>query len=1029
MESSTFSMNNKTKSYSLKLWLPISSLLVFACLLSSIFFFNYHIQLDLFHQQTEQQIQKQMERIQLRLEVFSQKESTNQIERELSYLSLMPQTKAAALIDTKGIVLYANNRRWKNQLIKDLFSDFDLNLFKQTQARFQTTIINNALTNQYIVYTPIMLASSSKQLRPHKVGVLYFVYDHSFAHQVIWQNTIQQSVFSAIAVIFFMMILLAIQHVVVSKPLKRLIRFAEQIGEDNLLASNPLLGKGELMKLGKTLEQSSRLLQQREQNLAVLLNSIGDAVIATDEKGLVTRMNPIAEQLTGWLFKDAQGISLKAVFPIVDATTRKPIANPVDKVIRTGETVYLSNHTTLIAKGGHEYQIADSAAPIRDTNDNILGMVLVFNDVTEKYKIRQELNRSVQRLKLHWQDTPLGMVEWNTSFEFLDLNPAAEQMFGFKKAEIQGQHITKSILPESAKETVDKVWADLLINTGGKRSCNENITKDGRIILCEWYNTPLIDEGGHVIGVSSLIMDVTEQARLTNQEQAHKVQLQEVLNSMLTMVATMSPDGTINFINTLPLSIVGLPHKDVVNTKIWSGPWFAYDKNVQFLIENDCLRATAGKTINREIEIATLDGKIWIDFSLHPVFDEKGNVKSLVAEGRDASRRKLAEEHAIRSQKMESLSKIVGGIAHDYNNMLGVITGYTGLLKRKCQDVDGAEKFISEIVHATDRGKKLTQKMLNFSRPESNHAESCNLNQSLQGFYEILAKSLTSVITLNFDLNHDDWLVWVDNGELEDAVLNLAINAKYAMPEGGTLTITTHNVHLAEKEAHYLNLAPNDYIKLSIVDTGSGIDDAVKDKIFDPFFSTKGEAGNGLGLSQVFGFMERAGGTINVYSQIGEGTQFSLYFPRLQQMTKNKTALEVAHIEPELTGHETILVVDDEPALRELARQILLDAGYKVLTAGDGKEALSIIPNQSVDLVLSDIIMPNMDGYQMAQRILEDYPKIKIQLTSGFSGERHNILKDSTLKDNMIYKPYDSNELLTHLRFLLDGYIVPKREQ
>jgi len=1028
MDLPDFPMNNKTRSYQLKLWVPISSFIIFASLLSSIIFFNYHYELDLLHQQTEQKIRSQMERLQLRLEVLIPRNEINNIERELSYINLMPQTEVIALIDTKGKILIANNRSWRAKFAKDLFPEFDLNRYSNTQENFHINTHGNKESNRYFVYVPIILPTTSDQLRLHQVGILYFVYDNSLAYQLIWRNTFNQSVFSCITVIFSMLVLLFIQHFTLSNPLNRLIRFAEQIGEGDFSATNPLRGKGELMLFGQTLESSSQLLEQREQNLAITLNSIGDAVITTDVEGRVNRMNPIAEQLTGWLLTEAKGLSLKTIFPIIDASTRESIANPVDNVIATGETVYLSNHTTLIAKDGTEYQIADSAAPIRDAHNNILGMVLVFNDVTEKYHIREELNRSLQRLSLHWQDTPLGMIEWNTDFEVLDLNPAAEQMFGYSKAEVQGQHITQNILPESARVAVDKVWAALLSNTGGRRSLNENLTKDGRTLLCEWYNTPLIDDEGEVIGVSSLIMDITEQERLKNQEQKNKDQLQEVLNSMFTMVATLLPDGTINFINIIPLEIAGITENDVINKKLWEGPWFSNSKTIQGLIENDCTRAAAGEIIYREMEIAVSKGQLWIDFSIHPVFNELGEVKSLVAEGRDVSRRKLAEEHVIRNQKMEALSKIVGGIAHDYNNMLGVITGYTGLLKLKCQDVDGTDKFLSEIIHATERGRKLTKKMLNFSRPESSHAEPCKLNQVLESFHDILAKSLTAVIQLRYDLTAGNGLVWVDKGELEDAILNMTINAKHAMPEGGSLTIATQNIFLAEKEAKYLNLAPNDYIKLIITDTGMGIDETIKDKVYDPFFTTKGEAGNGLGLSQVFGFMERSGGAIKLYSQIGLGTQFSLYFPRFyQNPAKNQENIKNI-VEPNLSGNETILVVDDEPALRELARQILLDAGYKVLTASDGKEALDILPAQAIDLVLSDVIMPNMDGYQMAKKIMEFYPKVKIQLTSGFSGERHSILKDSVLKDNMLYKPYNSNELLTRIRLLLDNHIVPKSE-
>jgi len=768
------------------------------------------------------------------------------------------------------------------------------------------------------------------------------------------------------------------------------------------------------------LNQAKNKAEKSEQWLNTIMDSMGDGVITTDVNGNVTRINPVAEEITGWPLSDAKGLSLKNIFPIYNASTRESIPNPVDKVIATGETVYLSNHTTLISKQGNEYQIADSAAPIRDSDNIILGMVLVFSDVTEKYMIREQLVSNLQRLSLHWKDTPLGMIEWNTDFEFLDLNPAAERMFGYSKAEVQGQHITKNILPDMAKESVDKVWGELLANTGGRRSTNKNITKKGKTILCEWYNTPLINQDGEVIGVSSLIMDITEQERLKVQEQVGKHQLQQVMDGMLTMVFNLLPDGTLIFINKSALSILGTTEANILGKKFWDCPWFSAKKSNQQIIYNACVAVNDGEPINHELEIIGPDGIIWVDIIIHSVLDSHGNIKMLVSEVIDISDRKLAIAHVIRNQKMSALSKVVGGIAHDYNNMLGVITGYSGLLKRKCVDVEGADKFINEIINASNRGKKLTQKMLNFSRPESNLSEYCNINQTLDGFYDMLTKSLTATIKLQINLSKESWLTWIDHNELEDAILNLAINAKYAMPEGGSLTISTQNINLTEKEAQFINLSANEYIKLMVMDTGIGIAEDIQDKVFDPFFTSKGKAGNGLGLSQVFAFMERAGGAVKLYSKEGEGAQFYLYFPRFQKsnVIEKKTIIE---LQPQVLGDETILVVDDEPALRELASEMLINAGYKVFIAVDGKDALEVLATEkAIALVLSDIIMPNMDGYQLAQQIMDNYPNVKIQLTSGYTGESQSILQDSQLKDNILYKPYDTDELLNKVRATLD---------
>jgi len=270
-------------------------------------------------------------------------------------------------------------------------------------------------------------------------------------------------------------------------------------------------------KQSKKLNKAKEQAEKNEQWLNTVLNSMGDGVIATDILGKVTRINPTAEAILGWKQSEAQGHSIKSIFPIINATTREPVENPVDTVIRTGKTVYLSNHSTLISKCGVEYQISDSAAAIRDIDNTVIGMVLVFNDVTEKYRIREQLARSMQRLSLHWQDTPIGIIEWDTDFNLLDLNPAAETIFGYSKAEVKSQHISQNILSENVNDPLKQPWEDVTSQTGSTRSLNESTTKDGSIIFCEWYNTPLIDADGIVIGISSLILDVTEKHKFEEQ--------------------------------------------------------------------------------------------------------------------------------------------------------------------------------------------------------------------------------------------------------------------------------------------------------------------------------------------------------------------------------------------------------------------------------------------------------------------------------------------------------------------------------
>ena len=503
--------------------------------------------------------------------------------------------------------------------------------------------------------------------------------------------------------------------------------------------------------------------------------------------------------------------------------------------------------------------------------------------------------------------------------------------------------------------------------------------------------------------------------------------LQYIIDHLLTMAGIIHPDGCLDFASATPLKLSGLQASDVLGKKLWDCPWFAYSQSVQQQIQHDCMLAAQGEIINNEVEFLLMEQKIWVDFSIHPVFDEQQHVKFLVVEVRDATQRRLSEERSKRSQKMDALGKLVGGIAHDYNNMLGVILGYAELLEMKYDKPSDTHNYIHEIMKAGERGRILTRKMLAFSKSESNNPTGCQINDILLNLKDMLAKSLTAHINLHYHLYPRLWHSWVDPNELEDAVVNMIINAKYAMPQGGLLTITTENIFLAREEAQRLNLVANEYIKLSITDTGMGIDEKTKNHIFDPFFTTKGDAGNGLGLSQVFGFVERSGGAINVYSQLDEGSQFTLYFPRYHtEQTETKPIN--SHSAPQLAGNECILVVDDEPALRELAKQILTLFGYRVFTANSGKNALSTLASHPIDLVLSDVIMPQMDGYQLAKQIAQQYPKVKIQLASGFSDNRH-VNSNEILKKNILNKPYSSKQLLTHIRLLLDGYLLPIQSQ
>ncbi|MBE9564455.1 MAG: PAS domain S-box protein, partial [Proteobacteria bacterium] len=841
---------------------------------------------------------------------------------------LLEQIKSEARkISLKSIEFYLRGQQNDKQKVISSIDDLNSLAEKYTRATGNTDYAKeiNTLTSAYIDSTQKYISDISKRRssvdkiyeyeeqlnksRRSLIHMLYTLIEIEESELLEAGNLAKHSINSLINTTLFAALILILTIIVtsvnlyrtISNPILRLIEATKNIALGNLNSHIDVSTNDEIKELADAFnamvanlkssqeerQHALTALQEREQDLAITLNSIGDAVIVTDAEGRINRMNPIAEQLTGWPLEQAQGQSLKSVFPIIDATTREPIQNPVEKVMTSSETVFLSNHTTLIARDGSEYQIADSAAPIRNSKDEVLGMVLVFNDVTEQYHMREKILSTAQHLKLYREQAPLAAIECNTDFQVVSWNIAAEKIFGYKFEEIRGKNFTDIVASDSNMVDAEKILQEPDSYGNSEISVSEHRTKEGRLIICEWHHQILKDEGGSVIGIASIVQDITDRIQ--------------------------------------------------------------------------------------------------------------------------------QEEQLRHSQKMDALGKLTGGIAHDYNNMLGVILGYSEILKNKLVDQPKLARYAHEVHRAGERGAKLTKKLLTFSRQGITAAKNLNINTLLLDIQHMLEKTLTARINLKLDLADDLWQVKLDESDLEDAVLNMSINAMHAIEGNGVLSIQTRNKIIGEANRQSQQIEPGEYVLLKLTDTGCGINEDTRKKIFDPFFSTKGDEGTGLGLSQVYGFVERSGGEIRLQTEPGNGTEFELYFPRYRS-DDIATGSDNFDRAADHGGNETILIVDDEPALLELTSQILSQQGYHVLTAVSSKLALQILEHKTVDLLLSDVIMPEMDGYQLASIVQKKYPSIKIQLVSGFSDDRHRSMADDYLHANLISKPYQAEVILKRIR-------------
>ncbi len=385
---------------------------------------------------------------------------------------------------------------------------------------------------------------------------------------------------------------------------------------------------------------------------------------------------------------------------------------------------------------------------------------------------------------------------------------------------------------------------------------------------------------------------------------------------------------------------------------------------------------------------------------------------------------RLSAEQALRrSQKMDAIDQLSGGIAHDFNNQLGIILGYLDFLKSHTEGDEKASRWVEIASNATLRCTDLTRQLLSFSRTQSNEKIVVNINAKLEEMKNMLTRSITPAIEIQYLLDKKLWLTEIDPGEFQDAILNMVINARDAMPNGGKLLIETSNKKLdAECAKFNPNAQAGDYIQLVLSDTGCGMDKVTQEHIFEPFYTTKSkDKGTGLGMSMVYGFVKRFNGFIQIYSEVGIGTTLRIYLPRA---TANEAVgiNETGNDQNMPTGTETILIVDDELDLLHLADDYLTSLGYKTRLAENASQALAMLEkHKDIDCMFSDVVMPGgMNGYELAEQASKNNPELKILLTSGFTSK--TIAKNAQIRFSvqMLSKPYRKTELAQHLRQVLD---------
>jgi PAS domain S-box-containing protein len=536
---------------------------------------------------------------------------------------------------------------------------------------------------------------------------------------------------------------------------------------------------------------------------------------------------------------------------------------------------------------------------------------------------------------------------------------------------------------------------------------------------------PLKDESGTLRGAVTVLRNVTEQKRAHQSLVDSEQMAQAIINTAIDAFIQMDEGGTILDWSPHAEAMLGWTRSEAVgaNADDLIVPELQRDANNHWVGKFLHDVGSGAKGWRFEAPLLHRDGsEIFTEMSLTELRRGEGHIINAFI--RDITQKRAAEEQLIQAQKMESVGQLTGGIAHDFNNMLTVITGTIEILAEAVKNEPHLARIVTLISEAADRGTELTANLLAFARKQPLQPVEIDVNGLVNEVSRLLSPTLGRQIEIKTVLGNDVWAALVDPGQLSSALVNLAINARDAMPDGGTLTFSTSNITLDGRDAASGVDRPDSFVVVEVTDTGTGIPEAIRDKIFDPFFSTKEMGqGTGLGLSMVFGFAKQSGGNIEVDSEAGRGTSFKLYLPKADADASQLPLQD--NLQP-MGGTETILCVEDDASVRSNVATQLESLGYTAITASNAAEALAIADGGAeFDLLFTDIVMPGkMNGKQLAERMRLRWPSLRVLLTSGYTD--HTIIRDGRLVPDFFFlpKPYRRPQLARMLRRCLDAPVV-----